>query len=176
MLELKRTFKGREFGRLFSSLFDEIFSKGGLDLEAQYDLHIQPHRMKRSREANSYLWVLCSKIGSKLSVGGITKTPEDVYRDLIPDVGENFDIICIQNKAVDDFRRHWSEKGVGWVTDIMDSKIEGCTNVICYYGSSCYDSLQMSRLINLAVQEAKQLDIETLPPNELKAMLEDWGK
>jgi len=32
----------------------------------------------------------------------------------------------------------------------------------------------MSRLIDLIVQAAKQLDIETLPPNELESLKRSW--
>ena len=34
----------------------------------------------------------------------------------------------------------------------------------------------MSRLINLVVQECEQLNIETKSEEELKSLLESWGK
>ena len=45
----------------------------------------------------------------------------------------------------------------------------------CYYGSSSYDTQQMSRLIELAVADAKELGIETLTPNEIAELLAFWG-
>ena len=60
-------------------------------------------------------------------------------------------------------------------SDIMPSKIDGCTNVIVYYGSSTYDSKQMSVLIDRIVQDCKELGIETLPPDELLRLQEEWG-
>ena len=50
----------------------------------------------------------------------------------------------------------------------------GKTNVTLIYGSSVYDTNQMSRLIDALVQDAKALGIETLPPWQLEGMIEQW--
>ena len=65
---------------------------------------------------------------------------------------------------------------MGWLADTTPSKIKGCTNVILYYGSSTYDTAQMSRLINLIVDECKEAGIETVPPQRLQAMMDEWGR
>ena len=72
----------------------------------------------------------------------------------------------------------WHHNGIGWVTDVFDSKLEGCTNVILYYGSSTYNTKQMSDLINLAVEDCRALNIETLPPYEIEKliMMQEKGK
>ena len=57
----------------------------------------------------------------------------------------------------------------------MPSKIEGCTNVILYYGSSTYNTEQMSRLINLVVEDCKAQGVETMTPDEINRMLSLWG-
>lgn len=44
-----------------------------------------------------------------------------------------------------------------------------------YYGSSQYSTKQMSRLLDSIVQDCKDLGIETLPPEKLAAMKEEWG-
>lgn len=63
---------------------------------------------------------------------------------------------------------------MGWPTEIMPSKLPGCTTVIAWYGSSTYDTRQMSALIDHLVQDCRALDIETLPPDKLAALLEEW--
>ena len=45
----------------------------------------------------------------------------------------------------------------------------------CTDGSSTYDTAQMSRLIDLAVQDCKALDIETATPQELSLLLDRWS-
>ena len=41
-------------------------------------------------------------------------------------------------------------------------------------GSSMYDSRQMAILIDGIVSECKEMGIETLPPDEIKALKESW--
>jgi hypothetical protein len=45
-----------------------------------------------------------------------------------------------------------------------------------YYGSSTYNTKQMSRLIDAIVEDCKEMDIETLTPRELDAMKSRWGE
>src|SRR5690554_5209153 len=104
----------------------EVLAKGK-HLQAE----IKQYRAKRSLDANSYLWVLCQKMAEV-----IQSTKEDVYRAFIRRVGQ-FEIIPIKNEAVDRWIRNWQANGVGWMSEtIGNSKIEGYTNVISYYGSS----------------------------------------
>lgn len=126
-------------------------------------------REKRSLDANAYCWVLLGKLAEKL------KTPKtEIYRSLIKEIGGNSDTVCVQNKAVDSLRDGWQRNGIGWVTDTMPSKIDGCTNVVLYYGSSTYDTAQMSRLINNIVEECKLQGIETRSKEELESLLNSW--
>lgn len=47
--------------------------------------------------------------------------------------------------------------------------------VHAYFGSSMYDSAQMAKLIDFLVQTAKDMDIETMPEEELNSLLSSWG-
>lgn len=135
-----------------------------------YEASIKEHRKKRSLDANSYAWLLLGKIAAKV---GLPK--EAVYREMIRDVGDNYETIPIRNDAVEKWIENWQSKGIGWVCDIAGkSKLDGYTNVLTYYGSSTYDSLQMSRLINLIVNECKDLGIETMTPAEIALLMDGW--
>ena len=46
----------------------------------------------------------------------------------------------------------------------------------CYFGSSTYNTKEMSVLIDGIVYEAKELGIETLPPDELERMKVEWNQ
>lgn len=142
---------------------------GGMKAGKKYSVTIKEYRERRSLDANAYLWVLVNKLAASISVPS-----KELYRHYIPDVGENSDIVCVRNEAVQKFRDAWELNGIGWCTDIMASKISGCTNVICYYGSSTYDTKQMSRLIEMVVEDCKAQGIETLTPEELERMTQDW--
>ena len=45
-----------------------------------------------------------------------------------------------------------------------------------YYGSSSFNSKQMSRLINDLVEDCKEVGIETKPQAEINSLLESWDK
>lgn len=66
------------------------------------------------------------------------------------------------------------KNGIGWTTDTFPSKIDGCTNVVLYYGSSTYDKAQMQRLTELIVNECEAQGIETRTPDELANLLSLW--
>jgi hypothetical protein len=124
---------------------------------------------KRSLDANAYCWVMISRLAEKLN---IPKT--EIYRSAIKEIGGNSDIVCVQDKAVQSLCDGWERNGLGWQTDTMPSKIEGCTNVVLYYGSSTYDTAQMSRLINSIVEECRIQGIETKSKEELDSLLTSW--
>lgn len=142
-----------------------------LDESKEYTIEVKEKKKKRSLNSNSYAWVLLGKLAEKLR---IPKT--DIYRTYVKEIGGNTkDIVCVQDKALDKLRSAWESNGLGWVTDTLPSKIDGCTNVILYYGSSTYDVEQMSRLIQLIVQDCKQFGIPTYDREELDRLVKEWG-
>lgn len=145
-----------------------------VDTLREYDklsIKIDRYKAKRSLDANAYCWTLIGKIAEKSNV-----SKEDVYRAAIKEVGGNYDVVCVQDKAVEQLRSGWSKNGLGWQTDTLPSKLDGCTNVMLYYGSSCYDVAQMSRLINIIIQDCKALGIETKSKAEIDSLLQSWGR
>jgi hypothetical protein len=70
----------------------------------------------------------------------------------------------------------WQRNGIGWQTETFDSKIDGCTNVILYYGSSVYDSAQISRLLDLIIQDCRELNIPYETPEEIARLKSMWGE
>ena len=126
-----------------------------------YDVEIKEHREKRSLDANAYFWVLVDRLAEK------TRIPKtDIYRRYIREIGGNHEMVCVIDSAVEKLRNGWEHNGLGWQTD---------TNVILYYGSSTYNTRQMSHLIDMAVQDCQEQGIETLSPDKLAGMMEEWG-
>lgn len=126
---------------------------------------------KRSLDANAYCWVLIGKIAEKT---GVPKN--EVYQNAVRNIGGNYEIVCVQDKALDSLCQMWQRNGIGWTTDTMPSKIEGCTNVFLYYGSSVFTVDQMTRLIDSIIADCKALGIETKSYEELESLLGAWGK
>lgn len=127
-------------------------------------------RNKRSLDANAYCWTLIGKIAEKTNV-----PKNEVYREAIRGIGGNYDVVCIKEEAADSLRSAWERNGLGWQTETMLSKLDGCTNVLLYYGSSTYDVEQMSRLIENIVQDCNALGIETKSQTEIESLLNSWG-
>lgn len=136
--------------------------------EDKLSVEIKKYRNKRSLDANAYMWVLISKLEEKLNV-----SKDIIYKDAIRNIGV-YEVIPVKNEAVDRFIEAWTKNGLGWVCETTKSKLEGYTNILAYYGSSTYNTAEMSRLIDLIVQECKQLNIETMSQSELDSLIESW--
>ncbi len=133
------------------------------------DFDIKKAKKRRSLDANAYCWVLVDKLAEALRL-----SKEEVYRNAIRGIGGVSDIVCVRSEASDALKKSWESRGTGWQTETVPSKLNGCVNMILYYGSSAYDSRQMSILIDRLVQDAQALGIETMPPDRLKALTEGW--
>ena len=69
----------------------------------------------------------------------------------------------------------WQTRGLGWFAERLDhGSTEGFVLVNFYYGSSAYNTKQMSRLIDNLVQDCKAVGVETLTPAELALLKEMW--
>ena len=147
-----------------TALFDSLFGK---DIK----IDLKRYCKQRSLEANSYAWVLIDRIAEKMHV---TKT--FVYQMAIREIGGVSETVCVQQEKAERMKAWWTAKGLGWQVDEFPSKIQGCTNLTLYCGSSEYDTEQMSRLIDSLVQEAEGLGIPTITPKEYEEMMERWGK
>lgn len=137
--------------------------------EGEISLECKKWRNRRSLDANAYMWTLVDKIAQKTR-----QKPVDVYRHAIKEIPGNSTLVCVQDKAKDVLQQQWQAKGLGWQTEELPSKIEGCTNVLLYYGSSVYNTTQMSLLIDFVVDSAKELGIEVLTPYELEGIVAQW--
>lgn len=145
-----------------------------LQNENKLNIELKKYRKKRSNDANSYCWVLCDKIAKEMSKDGAIITKETIYKDSILQIG-TFEPMIVEEKAFDNFKRIWEKQGLGFLVQEVSRK-DKCVKVHCYYGSSTYDSKEMSLLIDLLVELAKSLDIETKPQAEINSLLESWDK
>jgi hypothetical protein len=147
----------------FEQIVDDLKDKDKLSIE------IKQYKERRSLDANAYFFVLADKLAERLRT-----TKEEIYRNAIKDIGGVSETVCVKTCAVERLCEGWTKNGLGWQTDTFPSKIEGCTNVILYYGSSTYDTDQMSRLIEHIVQDCHAVGIETRSPDEIANLLSMW--
>ena len=144
----------------FREKYDALYSG---DVDASF----KKWRDKRSREANSYMWVLLDKLAAALG-----RDKNDLYIEYIRKFGQFKDFTLTADEART-FQYAWHELGTGWPTEQVDYAPDGDHVVIrAYYGSSTYSTKRMSRLIDAIVQDCKELGVETLSPEELASMME----
>ena len=145
-------------------LFDELSDK-------DVDITIKKYSKKRSLDASAKAWVMIDELAEKLRM---KKT--EVYQNAIKEIGGVSDIVCIQDFAAETLCKNWEQLGQGWMTKTEPSKLEGCVNVTLWYGSSVYNTKQMSDLINVLIQECNEQGIPTMTETEVEKALSQWDK
>ena len=134
-----------------------------LEDDKEYVCEIKKYRKKRSKNANSYMWKLIGQLSQETN-----EAADVIYRRYIKEYGIFKDII-IQPDAQNTLEHVWSAYGLGWFCDVVDN-VDDKVTLRLYYGSSSYNSKQMSVLINAVVEDCKALGIETLTPEELAVL------
>lgn len=136
--------------------------------DKDYCLSIKEYKKKRSNGANAYAWEIIGKIADFLRVPPIV-----VYKQAIPYVPDNYEILTIRECAFQKFKENWEAQGLGWPCVLLDkAETPGYVNIRAYYGSSTYDTRQFSILIDVLIQDAQALGIEVRPDDEIRALLE----
>ena len=123
-------------------------------------------RKKRSLDANNFCWKICTEIAN-----AIGNTKEDVYRDAIGHVGV-YDILQFtEDEAMERFKAKWRTNGEGWLTKTLDREKR---ILMAYYGSSSYDTKEMSVLIDYLVQQGKDVGVQVLTEEQIELMKTEW--
>lgn len=130
-------------------------------------------KKKRSINANNYFWKLLQELCELQDLDAIEEYKKRVKELAI------FRRFRIETKDVKTFEIMWQDKGIAWFCEIADT--EYISNVEfkiinAYYGSSSFNSKQMSRLIDGVVQDCKAVGIETKCEAEICSLLKEWDK
>ena len=128
---------------------------------------VKRYRNKRSLDSNAYAWVLMQKIAE-----AIHSDKWSVYLLMLEKYSRAFTHIIVRPDVVQRVVEEWrTVKNLGEIT------VNGQTGIQlqCYFGSSTFDTKEMSVFIDGIVEECRQLEIETLPPEELDRMKQEWG-
>ena len=129
--------------------------------ECDLDIEVKKHREKRSLNANSYLWVLLQKLAVKLET-----TKWELYLHFIKEVGE-FVPVSVKKKALPMLKAQWREVEVVY-------EHNGYVDCLCYFGSSTYDTKEMSVLINKVLESCREQKIPTMTDKEIDYLLSMW--
>lgn len=135
------------------------------------DYDIKPIRQRRSLDANAYAWLLMDKLAA---VTGYAKT--EIYRNYMLEIGGNSEIFVGSPDAVERLKKDWVSRGIGWQTEPFPTKDPRTAGVVLYFGSSSFDSKEMSVLIDHIQQDCLAVGIEIRDPGDVESMLKEWDK
>lgn len=135
------------------------------DEQGVFDLIVKPHRNKRSRDANAYMWALIVKIADALR-----ESKEAVYVRELMEYGQS-DILELRSDA--DPKRFFKYFDI-----IGEVKHDGVLfrQVKVYKPSSEMDSREMAVLLDGVIADAEAQGIPTLTQEQVDRMKGAWGK
>lgn len=127
------------------------------------EFEIKKHRKKRSLNANAYAWKLISEIGLALN-----KPKEEVYIHMLKDYGQSEMITVTEKVKIENYIKYYELAG--------ESILNGqkAIHYRIFKGSSEMNTKEMSQLIDGIVQEAENLEIQTLRSEEIERLKGEW--
>ena len=124
------------------------------------------YREKRSLDANALLWACLGNIADALRAD-----KWEIYLQMLKRYGK-YTHICVKPNVVDAVKAQWRECEVIGEVNINGQK---AVQMLCYFGSSTYNTAEMSRIIESVVDDCRELGIPTLSENEIKSLCESYN-
>ena len=125
------------------------------------------YRKKRSLDANALLWHCLGEIASSLQAD-----KWDIYLQMLKRYGK-YTYICVKPNMVDAVKAQWRESEVIGEVNINGSE---AIQMLCYFGSSTYNTKDFSVLLEGVISEMKEMELETPLSEDMKRALEEWDK
>lgn len=127
--------------------------------DREKDFEIKEKRHKRSKSQNAYAWELIGKIADILR-----KSKEEVYLQILKDYGQSEIVSMLSSINPKGYFKYYESIGTGIVNN------KEFTHYKIFKGSSEFDTREMTIFIDGIIQECKQLNIETLTPEQIASM------
>lgn len=135
--------------------------------EQDKEYQIAAYHPKRSLAANNYAWVLITRIAEAMTP---PQSKEAVYLEMLKRYGQSEFISVVSGIDIHGYFKYFEEYGKGHVDG------REFTHYKIYKGSSEFDAREMNVLLEGIIQEAKELGIETITPQEKERMLMEMGE
>ena len=132
------------------------------------DYEIVKARKRRSNNANSMAWALITQIAKRVAT-----SPEDVYRYEIQGIPGQTVLLSIKPEALKAFERSFAAEHIGRQVKVIGEH-QGTLDILCRYGSSDFDTAQMSQFIDSIIQDCKAIGIEIPDDDRVRSLLEAW--
>ena len=136
------------------------------------------HKEKRSRSQNSYYWELCGKVATKTVKFGanVNQIHNRNLRELGLREYINGQPVCVYIPDTDEAEKAALNAESYHVKPTSQTRVGKNGDIFrCYVmlrGSHTFNTAEMSALVDLMVQEAKEVGVETMTPLELEHIRE----
>lgn len=122
---------------------------------------------KRSLNANGLLWACLGEIAAALR-----SDKWSIYLQMLKRYGK-YTYICVKPKVVEAVKKQWRE-----CEEIGTIDIDGqqAVQMLCYFGSSTYDSKEFSVLLDGVINEMKELGLTPPPDREMRRVIEQMER
>lgn len=136
-------------------------------------ISLSRYRKKRSLDANAFLWKCLGDMAAALGM-----TAMDMYLDSLERYGKFIYIQTVESgyKEVQRVWRHTKIVGDFIGVNPITGEKEKYLEVLCYFGSSTYDSKEFSVLLNGVIEDMAELGLERPTDEHLKAIIEEVNK
>ena len=137
------------------------------------DISIQKHREEKTDSQRKYFWALVGEIRIALKNG---TTESDVYLSILRDYGvsEWTALPKDQIYIAKSYYRIVEDRGSSVLRTPSGKTLE-VRQLKCWKGLSAYTAEEACMLIDGAIEECKNLVIQTDTPEEIRKMKEVWG-
>lgn len=124
--------------------------------DGSYDIDFKEISKKRSLQQNAYLWALIGEIAKKEN--GDIKEKDEIYCNLLKMAGAKYDVVMVRADAYGRFKANWRD--VKKIKEVVNNHTVWYV-VEAYYGSSQFNTNEMSQLIETTLKYAAEIGIQT---------------
>lgn len=135
--------------------------------DGELEIKAEKRRKRRSLDANALLWKCIGEISEATQAD-----KWDIYLGMLQHYGK-FTYICVKPNVVDAMKAQWRECEVVGEIDINGKK---AVQLLCYFGSSTYDSKEFSRLLDGVISEMQDIGLQPPPSREMREAIERLEK
>lgn len=154
---------------------DTLIEKLQKAKDEQLVIDVKKFRKGRSLDANAYFWQLCDKMAKVLG-----SDKDTIYLMMLQGAGKFVDVGIVPDayellertyRLCEKLYEYQQEQETAYGSVYVEMVM-----VRCYIGSHTYNTQEFAHLINYTVQQAKDLGIETLTPDELIRMMQVYAE
>ena len=132
-------------------------------------IEVEEYKKKRSLNANALLWSCLGKIANAMHP---PCDKWDVYLDMLKHYGK-YTYLIVKPQAVEGVKAMWRECEELGEIDVNGEK---GVQMLCYFGSSTYNTKEFSRLLSGVIEEMAQMGLETPTSRDMQIALEQWER